>query len=79
VKVTLVAPAGTVTDAGNVAAELDELDRVTTLPLGPAGPLSVTVPVMTAVLPPTTDVAESLTLETVAGVTVRARLAVSMP
>ena len=53
VKVADVVPAATVTFACNVAEALLEL-RVTTAPEGPAGPLSVTVPV--EVLPPTTDV-----------------------
>ena len=75
----LVAPAGTVTDTGRVADVVEELDRVTTVPLGPAAPLKVTVPVMTALLPPTTDVAESFTLATVGGVTVRATLAERVP
>src|SRR3989442_1698611 len=51
VNVALVAPAGTVTLAGTVAAVLS-LDSVTCAPPAGAGPLSVTVPV--EVLPPLT-------------------------
>ena len=54
VKVTLVAPAGTVTDAATVAAVV-RLDRnVTTVPPAGAGPFNVIVPVLEA--PPFTDV-----------------------
>jgi len=45
VKVTLVAPAATVTLAGTVAAEVRLLERVTTAPPVGAGPESITVPV----------------------------------
>ncbi|OLE15560.1 MAG: hypothetical protein AUI36_37980 [Cyanobacteria bacterium 13_1_40CM_2_61_4] len=51
VNVALVAPAGTVTLAGTVAAEL-LLDSVTCAPPAGAGPLRVTVPV--AEFPPMT-------------------------
>ena len=56
--VALVAPAGTVTEPATVAAEVLELERVTTEPPLGAGPLKVTVPVIVALLPPTTDDAE---------------------
>lgn len=44
VKVAALCPDATVMDAGTVATVL-LLARLTTSPLGPAGPLSVTVPV----------------------------------
>ena len=43
-KVTVVCPPGTVTVAGKMT-ELLELERFTTFPLGPAGPVRVTVAV----------------------------------
>jgi hypothetical protein len=52
VKVALVAPAATVTDAGTVAAAVLLLANVTTAPSLGAGALSITVPV--AELPPVT-------------------------
>ena len=47
VNVPEVAPAATLTLAGTVAAEVSELDRVTTNPPVGAGPLIFTVPVTT--------------------------------
>ena len=67
VNVVVVEPEGTVTDAGTVALVLLEV-RVTVV-LAPAGPLRVTVPVDG--VPPVTEVGETVTLESVAGVTVR--------
>lgn len=54
VKVTVVAPAGTVTLAATVAAVVRLDARVTIVPPAGAGPLSVIVPVLEA--PPFTDV-----------------------
>ena len=51
-KVAVVAPEEIVTVAGIVNAGFG-LERVTTAPLGPAGPFSVTVP--TELAPPATD------------------------
>jgi hypothetical protein len=67
VKVTEVAPAATVTLAGNVA--FDELEvRLTEVPPGPAGPFRVAVPVEE--LPPVTDVGETEIAVSAAGVIV---------
>lgn len=72
VKFTVVAPAGTVTDAATVAAVV-RLDRnVTTVPPAGAGPFNVIVPVLEA--PPFTDVGFS-TKVTGAGVGVTWRTA----
>src|SRR3989441_4499599 len=69
VNVTLVAPTGTVTLAGTVAAVLS-LDSVTCAPPAGAGPSSVTVPV--ELLPPITVVGLSASEERpAAGFTVR--------
>ena len=54
VKFTVVAPAGTVTDAATVAAVVLLDFSVTTVPPAGAGPFSVIVPVLEA--PPFTDV-----------------------
>jgi len=67
-KVAEVAPAGTVTDPGTFALELLD-DSETTIPLGPAGPLRVIVPVEE--LPPNTEVGLSDRLEIVAASTVK--------
>jgi propanediol utilization protein len=69
VNVAEVAWAATVTLGGTVAAELTELDSVTTAPLGGALPVSVTVPVEGA--PPVTLVGETVTVEIAAGLTVK--------
>ena len=66
-KVTDVAPAGTVTEAGTVAFALFE-DKETTSPLGPAGPERVTVPVTVA--PPRGAVGVRVRPEIVATLTV---------
>ena len=68
VKVAVVAPAATVTLAGNCAAAVLLLVRVTTAPLDGAGPVKVTVPVEE--VPPITDVGLCLTDVSVAAVTV---------
>ncbi len=64
-----VAPAGTVTLEGTVAAPVLLLERRTWAPPAGAGPLSVTVPVEDCA-PPTTLVGFSVSEETVGGVTV---------
>jgi hypothetical protein len=69
VKVFVEAPAGTVTEAGTVAAPVFEEDSVTTTPPAGAGPVSVTVPV--ELLPPTTLAGATLAAERAGGVTVR--------
>ena len=76
VNVADVAPAATVTVAGTVALVLFEA-RVTTLPLGPAGPVNVTVPITGA--PPNRADGESVTLDTPAPVTVRTVVFVTEP
>lgn len=58
---TLVTPAGTVTDAGTVAASGLSLDNATSSPPVRAAEVSATVPVTE--LPPTTSVALSLTVD----------------
>jgi len=65
VKVAVVAPATTVTEAGTWAAELFE-DRPTTAPPAGAGPDNAMVPVEE--LPPTTEVGTRL-MELKAGTT----------
>lgn len=67
-KVAVVAPAGTVTEAGTVA--LDELDvKPTTIPLDPAGPDRVTVPVEDP--PPITFNGETVTPMSATGLIVK--------
>ena len=72
VKVALVAPAGTVTLAGTLAALLLLLRRTCAPPAG-AGPLSVTVPVED--VPPITLAGLSVSDETVGSGTVTVRVA----
>ena len=67
-KVALVSPLVTVTVAGTVAAAL-LLDKETTVPAKPAGPLRVTVPVEG--LPPVTVPGFNVTETTVPGFTVK--------
>jgi hypothetical protein len=72
VKVFEVAPFGTVTLAGTVADELLDA-KVTTVPVDPAGPVKVTVPVED--FPPKTVEGASITLSSVEGVTVNVAVA----
>ena len=65
--VVLVAPAGTVTLPGTVAAAVLSLDSVTCAPPAGAGPSSVAVPV--ELLPPVTVVGFTPSEETTGGVT----------
>ena len=62
-------PAGTVTEAGTVAALAFEVFRATAVPEGPAIPESVTVPV--EVLPPCTEAGASVSDASEAGLIVR--------
>ena len=70
-KVAFVAPDGMVTFVGTVAAEVFALARLTTTPVGPAAPVSVTVPVTAVAEPPVTLVGESVTVCTPGAWTVR--------
>ena len=72
--VAVVAPPGTVTDAGTWAAVALLLNRVTTAPPSGAGPLSVTVPIED--IPPTTVVGLKLRELSVAVGAVTVRVAV---
>jgi hypothetical protein len=60
VKVAVVAPAGTVTLAGTLAAETLLLERLTSAPPDAAGPVSLTVPVE-LFRPPATGLGDRLT------------------
>jgi hypothetical protein len=73
VNVAVVAPAATVTEPGTVALELLD-DKVTVVPLGPAAPVRVTVPVEE--VPPTTEVGLTARLESLAGEMLRFAIAV---
>ena len=63
-----VAPKATVTVEGTVADDRFE-DKLMTVPVEPAGPLRVTVPV--EAVPPKTEVGETLSAERTAGTTVK--------
>jgi len=76
VKVAVVWPAATLTLAG-VVALLEFEPRVMVVPLGPAGPFRVTVPVDE--LPLVTADGETATLCRVAGLIVRAAVCLSLP
>jgi hypothetical protein len=76
VKVVVVAPAATVTDAGTWAAAVFELVRVTTAPPVGAGLSRVTVPVEEA--PPMTEVGVTLTPLKAATGAVTVRVAVRL-
>src|SRR5215213_6616120 len=74
-KVTLEAPAATVTLEGTAATDGFALLRLTRAPPLGAPPVNVTVPC--AVLPPTTEVGLTLTVERLAGDGVEAACAVN--
>ncbi len=78
VKVPLVAPAGTITLEGTVAAPVLLLESRTWAPPAGAGPFSVTVPVEDCT-PPITLVGLSVSEETVGGVTVSEAVWVTPP
>ena len=77
VKLTDVAPAGTVTLAG-VDAKADELSSVTIAPAGGAGPFRVTV-FRVVVMPPTADAGDRTTDETATGSSVNVALLLTPP
>ena len=70
-KVALDLPAGMATLAGTVAAEVIELERVTTIPLADAGPDKVKVPVTAVVELPLTEFGDTLMEDSSAGWSVR--------
>jgi hypothetical protein len=75
VKVAVVAPAATVTEAGTWAAAVFELVKVTAAPPVGAGPVRVTVPVDG--LPPATEVGDRPTELRDGGVTVNVAVRVT--
>ena len=77
-KVALVAPAGTVTLAGTVAAAVLLLESVTGAPPAGAGPFSVTVPVGEEV-PPVTLAGLRVNEEGIGGITVSEVVRVAPP
>ena len=76
VKLTEVAPLGTVTDPGTASAELFE-ERVTTVPPEAAAPVKVTVPDVE--VPPATVAGENVTASTIAGKMPKAKVLVTPP
>lgn len=64
---------------GTVAAEVAELVRLTTAPLGPAALVKFTVPVIVTLHPPTTVEDDMVTLDTVAAVIVNVAVAETEP
>ena len=79
VKVVLVAPAGTVTLEGTVAAAVLLLESVTRAPPAGAGPFSVTVPVEDPSGPPITLLGLRASEETIGGITVSEAVCVAPP
>ena len=78
-KVAWVAPAGTVTLEGTVAAPVLLLESATTAPPAGAGPFSLTVPVEVPSGPPTTLVGLRLRELTIGGSTLSAAVRVAPP
>lgn len=79
VKVARVAPAGTVTVEGTVAAPGLLLESATCAPPAGAGPFSVTVPVEFPSGPPITLVGLKVSEERTAGITVSEAVRVAPP
>jgi hypothetical protein len=77
VAVAVVAPAGTVTLVGTVAADVLELVRATTEPPAGAGLFSLTVAVDGE--PPVTEVGVRVIVDRIAALTVRLAVRVSPP
>ena len=78
VKVVLVAPAGTVTLEGTVAAAVLLLESVTCAPPAGAGPFSLTVPVEDPT-PPITLAGLRASEETIGGITMSEAVCVPPP